>query len=139
MLYLIEFLKIPLLAFPFIYPFIHKMYVFSGLYCAKHCFGIRERNDDPQIDTITFQSKGTSWSLWNQIPEHHKKPEEPHGAEGEVKLYLTPVNFYFCRVSICNDIHCWWFAYFLSLLVLGQFLRFYSIISYSQRISFVWV
>ena len=64
MLYLIEFLKIPLLAFPFIYPFIHKMYgFFFGLYCAKLCFGMRERNNDPQIDTITFQSKGTSWSL----------------------------------------------------------------------------
>ena len=63
-------------SFPIYLPF-HSQNVcfFFGLYCAKLCFGMRERNNDPQIDTITFQSKGTSWSLWNQIPEHHKKPE----------------------------------------------------------------
>lgn len=75
MLYLIEFFKNPASSFPIYPPFHSQNVCFFGLYCAKHCFGIRERNDDPKIDTITFQSKGTSWSLWNQIPEHHEKPE----------------------------------------------------------------
>lgn len=39
-----------------------------------------------KTDTVTFQSRCASWSLWNKVPGHGENPEELHGVKGEVKF-----------------------------------------------------
>lgn len=57
MLYLIEFFKNPFWIFLFIHPFIHRMCMFFLVFTVPSIVLGSERNDDPKIATITFQSK----------------------------------------------------------------------------------